>query len=100
MSEAFSRFPAPVCRPHPENLPGQRINKNGLTKLLVALLLGTSAGGCASVGVQHQRLVSKPDMLFSDSPVYNYSNSKLQPQIENGRAASGGGQASGCTSCR
>jgi hypothetical protein len=65
-----------------------------LLLLLPALMLT----GC--VGVQQQRLVSKPNMLFSDSMVYNYSTSILLPQIEAGRAASGGGQASGCTSCR
>jgi len=67
---------------------------------LVLFLLGVLLSGCSGVGVQRQRLVSKPNMLFSDSLVYNYSSSRLLPQIETGRAASGGGQASGCTSCR
>jgi hypothetical protein len=59
--------------------------------------LGLSAG-CA-VPVHQQRLVSKPSMQFSDSPVFNYQ-SRLLSQIEPGAAASGGAQAAGCTSCR
>jgi hypothetical protein len=54
--------------------------------------------GCA-VGVQEQRLVSKPNMQFSRSAVYNYS-SKLMPQIQSGLATSGGAQASTCTLCQ
>jgi hypothetical protein len=54
--------------------------------------------GCA-VPVHQQRLVSKPSMQFSDSPVFNYQ-SRLLSQIEPGAAASGGAQAAGCTSCR
>jgi hypothetical protein len=67
---------------------------------VVVFLLGMALTGCSSVPVQQQRLVSKPDMLFSDSLVYNYDPSRLILQIETGRAASGGGQASGCTSCK
>ena len=54
--------------------------------------------GCA-VPVHRQRLVSKPNMQFSDSPVFNYQSRTLS-QIETGAAASGGAQAAGCTSCR
>jgi hypothetical protein len=61
-------------------------------------LLG-GAAGCARVGVHQQRLVSKPNMVFSDSVVFGYSN-RLMPQIEPGSAFSGGAQAGGCTSCR
>ena len=56
------------------------------------------ATGC-SVPVHQQRHVSKPSMLFSDSPVFNYQ-SRLLSQTEPGAALSGGGQAAGCTSCR
>ena len=59
--------------------------------------LGLSVG-CA-VPVHQQRLVSKPSMQFSDSPVFNYQ-SRLLSQTEPGAAASGGAQAAGCTSCR
>ena len=61
--------------------------------------LATAAlAGCA-VPVHQQRLVSKANMQFSDSPVFNYQ-SKMLTQIESGAAASGGSQAAGCTSCR
>jgi hypothetical protein len=38
-------------------------------------------------------------MLFSQSGVFVYQN-RLIAQIEPGSAASGGGQAAGCTSCK
>ena len=55
--------------------------------------------GCASIGVNDQRLVSKPNMQFSKSAVYSYS-SKILPQIRPGMDVSGGAQASTCTLCR
>ena len=58
--------------------------------------------GCASVGqvsISKQRLVSRPNMLFSDNGVFVYQN-RLMAQIEPGSATSGGGQAAGCTSCK
>jgi len=55
--------------------------------------------GCVQVPVNQQRLVSKPNMEFSDSLVFNYQN-KLLPQVEPGAAFSGGAQSSGCTSCK
>ena len=55
--------------------------------------------GCA-VGVREQRLVSKPNMQFSRSAVYDYSPSRLMPQIQPGLATSGGAQPSTCTICR
>ncbi|MBO61154.1 MAG: hypothetical protein CMO63_04170 [Verrucomicrobiales bacterium] len=67
---------------------------------LFALLIGSV--GCGSVGqvsISDQRLVSKPNMLFSQSGVFIYQN-RLIAQIEPGSAASGGGQAAGCTSCK
>lgn len=57
------------------------------------------ATGCARVGISEQRLVSRPAMLFSESPVLAHQ-SKLLGQIEPGSAITGGGQAAGCTSCR
>ncbi len=54
---------------------------------------------CSAVGPERQRLVAKPNMLFSDTVIFNYQD-KLLPQTEPGSAVSGGAQASGCTSCR
>lgn len=55
--------------------------------------------GCKSVPAMDQRLVSKPNMVFSDSPVFAYQWQVLT-QIEPGSALSGGAQAAGCTACR
>jgi hypothetical protein len=55
--------------------------------------------GCAQVGPQQQRLVSKPNMEFSDSVVFGYQH-KLVSQVEPGSAFGGGAQSSGCTSCK
>lgn len=68
------------------------------------LLAGAGLGplllaGCASIGVEDQRLVSKPNTEFSRSAVFSYS-SKIMPQIQPGLAVYGGAQASVCTSCR
>jgi len=54
---------------------------------------------CSHVGPHEQRLVSKPNMEFSDSPVFRYQ-SRLTPQVEPGSTTSGGAQSSGCTSCK
>ncbi|HJN81734.1 MAG TPA: hypothetical protein QF478_03070 [Verrucomicrobiota bacterium] len=51
------------------------------------------------MGISEQRLVSKPNMLFSQSGVFIYQN-RLIAQIEPGSATSGGAQAAGCTSCK
>jgi len=72
-----------------------------MRKMLLFSLL-VCAVGCSSVGqvsVSEQRMVSKPNMLFSQSGVFVYQN-RLIAQIEPGSAASGGGQAAGCTSCK
>ncbi|HEY2952550.1 MAG TPA: hypothetical protein VGK40_08210 [Verrucomicrobiae bacterium] len=63
------------------------------------LLTGLVVCGCGTVGVEQQRLVSKPNMQFSQSAVYRYS-SKIMPQIQPGLAASGGALPSSCTACR
>ncbi len=54
---------------------------------------------CGCVGVHEQRLVSKPNMLFSESCVLNYQP-RLLVQTEPGLALSGGARAAACTSCR
>ena len=66
--------------------------------ILLAWVL-TAASGCTHVKVTEQRLVSKPNMLFSDSPVFNYQ-SRFISQIEPGSAADGGNQGTGCTACQ
>lgn len=61
-----------------------------------------SSVGCGSMGqvaISDQRLVSKPNMQFSQSGVFVYQN-RLIAQIEPGSATSGGGHAAGCTSCK
>ncbi len=76
-------------------------SSNGLggTGVRALVVLGFALlNGCA-VPIQQQRLVSKPNMEFSPSPVFNYQ-SKLLTQTETGAAASGGAPAAGCTSCR
>jgi hypothetical protein len=67
--------------------------------VLVAASLAGGSTGCTYVGPQQQRLVSKPNMEFSDSPVFSYQNN-LTPQLEPGSAAPGSVQSSGCTSCK
>ena len=66
--------------------------------ILFLIVLGGGAG-CKSVPAMEQRLVSKPNMVFSDSPVFAYQWQVLT-QIEPGSALSGGAQAAGCTACR
>jgi hypothetical protein len=67
-----------------------------LGSLMVAALLGS---GCTTVGVHEQRLVSKPNMQFSRSMIYSY-DARLLSQVQPGRDATGGAQASSCTLCR
>ncbi len=74
-----------------------RIRNVGAFILLVWVLI--AASGCTHVKVTEQRLVSKPNMLFSDSPVFNYQ-SRFISQIEPGSAADGGNQGTGCTTCQ
>jgi hypothetical protein len=56
--------------------------------------------GCSLPAVRQQRLVSKPNMIFSDSAAFAYNSARLLPQLEPGSAASGGAQNAGCTACR
>jgi len=55
--------------------------------------------GCSVVPLNQQRLLSKPNMTFSDSPVFTYQASVLA-QVEPGTAVSGRAQAAGCTACQ
>ena len=72
--------------------------RNVCAFILLAWVLIT-ASGCTHVEVAEQRLVSKPNMLFSDSPVFNYQ-SRFISQIEPGSASEGGNQGTGCTACQ
>jgi hypothetical protein len=67
--------------------------------MLAVGLLALLGSGCSTVGPEQQRLVSKPNMQFSDQAAFSYS-SKLMPQIQPGLANTGGAQASTCTLCR
>ena len=67
--------------------------------LLASLVAALAGAGCTTVGVHEQRLVSKPNMLFSRQAAYSYT-SRLMPQIQPGLETSGGAQASTCTSCK
>ena len=64
------------------------------------LILGAALLGCSAPSISQQRLVSKPDMTFSDAAAFSYIPSRLFPQLATGTAATGGTQNSGCTSCR
>lgn len=55
--------------------------------------------GCKAIPLNQQGLVSKPNMTFSDSPVFAYQSNVLT-QVEPGTAGSGGAQAAGCTACQ
>ena len=67
------------------------------TVLIAAVTL--SLTGCATVGIEHQRLVSKPNMQFSEVRAFG-EPTRLASQLEPGRVVTGGAQASVCTSCR
>ena len=55
--------------------------------------------GCTTVPVHQQRLVSKPNMVFSDRGIFVYGP-RLNAQLERGSADNGGAIAAGCTACR
>ncbi len=74
------------------------LGERSTTRQVACILCGLLLSGCA-VPVHQQRLVSQPNMQFSDSPVFSYQARQLT-QIESGAAAYGGAQAAGCTSCR
>jgi len=56
--------------------------------------------GCSSPAVRQMRLVSKPNMTFSDSTVFTYNSPRLLPQIAPGFPGGDASQNSGCSSCR
>lgn len=68
-------------------------------KLFAVLIAFTILSGCSAADASHQRLVSKPNMQFSESSVFTYQG-RLFAQTEPGNASSGGSQSAGCTSCR
>jgi hypothetical protein len=68
----------------------------GISSILLASMLQQ---GCETVGVQDQRLVSKPNMTFSNSYLYAFQP-RLTGQVEPGASSSGGAKAAGCTSCK
>jgi hypothetical protein len=76
-----------------------RLAISSLQMISAGLVFISWLSGCSPVSPQRQRLVSKPNMTFSDSLVFNYQN-KLLPQVEPGSTFSGGAQAAGCTSCK
>lgn len=65
-----------------------------------ALILGAGLVGCAAPSISEQRLVSKPNMTFSESAAFAYAPYRLFPQLATGATSTGGPQNSGCTSCR
>ena len=78
----------------------RRLRTGGWLAIVCSTLVAVVVlNGCTSVGVHQQRLVSKKNMLFSESAIFNYS-SKVLTQVESGAAATGGAQAAGCSSCR
>ena len=64
------------------------------------VLLAFALSGCSTPAVRLQRLVAKPNMIFSDSAAFQYNSFRLLTQQATGLAGSGGPQNSGCTSCR
>ena len=77
-------------------LVGNRLISFLLISLPVCFLL--MLAGCVSVKPQQQRLVSKPNMQFSESVIFNYQDRSLT-QIESGSASFIGGQSGNCGSC-
>jgi hypothetical protein len=65
--------------------------------LVAVMVLGGT--GCARLRVSEFGRVSKPNVIFGESAVFN-DRSSLRAQTEPGATASGGAQAAGCTSCK
>lgn len=80
------------------NKPSRAQGLRGLFPAVFALVFMIFTG-CGHVDATKQRLVSKPNMLFSDSTVFAYQ-SPFVAIIEPGSASDGGSAASGCSSCR
>ena len=71
--------------------------RNPLKALIFIPLL--AIGGCAAVPAYEQTELSRPGMLFSDSPALSDSSS-LIASVEPGTDDRGGATASGCTICQ
>ena len=105
---ASEAFPIPVrivFGARRRELPGRahaawnQVGRLALLRLMPLAMIIFLAG-CSSPAVRQQRLVAKPNMLFSDFATFSYNSPKLLPQLAPGFAGSGGAQNSGCTSCR
>lgn len=104
MNRALCKYPGLILPQPEQKLRPLREDRDwnffpSLKKISFAAVLLSLCSGCATVGPQQQRLVSKANMVFSESVVFDYTN-KLLPQTEPGSAFSGGAQSSGCTSCK
>lgn len=77
-----------------------KLRSRGVLSGGAMIVVLVALAGCTSPAVRQQRLVAKPNMIFSDSMVFTYNSSRLFPQIASGFASSGSSQNSGCTSCR
>ncbi len=64
----------------------------------LALAVLPLLGGCSAVSPYEQRLVSKPNMLFSETGSFVY-HAKLWAQTEPGSMFSGGARSVGCSAC-
>ena len=77
-------------------LAGNRFISFLLISFSVCFLL--MFAGCVSVKPHQQRLVSKPNMQFSESVIFSYEDKSLT-QIESGSASFIGGQSGSCGAC-
>lgn len=79
----------------------QRTPTSRLRLFLACLCTGIGLGltGCQQVPVYQQVELSRPGMLFSDSPALADS-SVLLSTIEPGTDDRGGANAAGCTACQ
>ncbi|NLA74070.1 MAG: hypothetical protein GX846_01095 [Deltaproteobacteria bacterium] len=67
--------------------------------MVVILICGILfMSGCAGISKKDMRLVSKPNMQFSGSAIFNYQD-KLLTQFESSSASFTGGQSGDCGSC-
>jgi hypothetical protein len=71
----------------------------GLGTACACAVLWIGLTGCAQVRPQQPGLAAKPNMLFTDSRVFEYQN-RLLRQVEPGSALTGGAQAAGASCCR
>lgn len=77
-----------------------RLARSGPFLLKALLVIPVLAfAGCAAVPAYEQAQLSRPGMLFSDSPALSDSSS-LVASVEPGTDDRGGAAASGCTICQ